>query len=72
MDLNWRDAVVIAVIAIALGVSLWLKAGASIGGTVVTGEVTAKREAIETPLQDTWRHVFEISYRYQPRRRASR
>ena len=53
-----RDWLTIAVIAGALGLSVLLKAGASIGGTVVAGDVIDKREAIEMPLHDTWRHAY--------------
>lgn len=49
-----------------LAACVWLKVAVDIGGTVVSGEVVGKRESIEMPLSDTWRHVFEISYRYQP------
>ena len=61
-----RDAITTAVIVMILAVCVWLKVAVDIGGTVVSGEVVGKRESIEMPLSDTWRHVFEISYRYQP------
>jgi len=60
------DAIVVACIAAALSLGLLLRVGASVGGTLVAGEVIGKREAIEMPLGDTWRHVFEVSYRYRP------
>jgi hypothetical protein len=56
----------VILIVAALACGLLLRVGPDIGGTLVAGEVTGKREAIEMPLQDTWRHVYEISYRYQP------
>jgi hypothetical protein len=61
-----RETITLAVIVVALGYSASMTVGANVGGTVVTGQVIGKREAIEMPLADTWRHVFEISYRYQP------
>jgi len=61
-----RDAITITVVAIILAFGVWLKVAVDIAGTVVAGEVVGKREAIEMPLADTWRHVFEISYRYRP------
>jgi hypothetical protein len=61
-----RDAIVIVVVLAALTAGLWLRIGPDIGGTTVVGEVIGKHEAIEMPLDDTWRHLFEISYRFQP------
>jgi len=62
-----RDLATIVVIAAMLGLAAWMTIGVNIGGTVVTGDVIAKHESIELPLQDTWRQVFDVSYRYQPR-----
>jgi outer membrane protein OmpA-like peptidoglycan-associated protein len=60
-----RDYAVMIVIVAVLAFGLLLRIGPDIGGTLVAGEVTGKREAIDMPLQDTWRHLYEISYRYQ-------
>ena len=62
-----RDYLVIAVIVGLLAVAVWLKAGPDFSVTVAAGEVVQKREAITMPLDDTWRHEFEIGYTYQPR-----
>jgi len=35
-------------------------------GIVTTGKVLAKRETFLLPGGDTWKHVFEITYEYQP------
>jgi len=59
------DYVVLVVILAMLGFGLLLRMGPDMGGTLVPGEVTAKRERIEMPLEDTWRHVYEVSFRYQ-------
>jgi len=61
-----RDYAVMIVIVALLALGLLLRIGPDIGGILVAGEVTGKREAIDMPLQDTWRHLYEISYRYQP------
>jgi hypothetical protein len=61
-----RDAITAAVILMVLAFCVWLKIAVDVTGTVVSGEVVGKREAIAMPLSDTWRHVFEISYRYRP------
>lgn len=61
-----RDAITAAVFAIVLAFCAWLKVAVDITGTVVSGEVVEKRESIQMPLSDTWRHVFEVSYRYRP------
>lgn len=61
-----RDVLVVTVVALLLATGLFLRIGPSIGGTTVAGIVIGKREAIQMPLGDTWRRVFEISYRYQP------
>jgi hypothetical protein len=61
-----RDAITAAVVVIVLAFGVWLKVAVDITGTVVSGEVVGKHEAIEMPLSDTWRQVFEISYRYRP------
>jgi hypothetical protein len=62
-----RDYLVIAVIVGLLAVAVWMKAGPDFSVTVADGEVVQKREAITMPLDDTWRHEFEIGYTYQPR-----
>lgn len=35
-------------------------------GILVTGKVLAKRETFLLPGGDSWKHVFEITYEYQP------
>jgi hypothetical protein len=62
-----RDHIVVAVIVGLLAVAVWLKVGPDFSDEVADGEVVQKREAITMPLDDTWRHEFEIAYTYQPR-----
>jgi hypothetical protein len=35
-------------------------------GLLVTGEVVGKREAIVMSGGDSWKHIFEVTYQYQP------
>jgi hypothetical protein len=39
---------------------------ARIAGIVVQGTIVDKHETFEAPTEDTWRRVYEVTYRYQP------
>jgi hypothetical protein len=64
--MKWVIITLLAIVAAA--VSPWAIAMAymQISGQVVEGKVTGKREAILMPGGDSWDHIFEITYRYQP------
>jgi hypothetical protein len=57
------------VLLTALAVGPWLISAAYMdtAGIVANGNVVAKREAILMPGGDTAKHIFEITYEYQPR-----
>lgn len=63
-----KRPVVTLVVVLALAVSPWAIATAYVNtaGAVAEGTVIAKREAILLPGGDAWRHVFEVTYQYQP------
>jgi hypothetical protein len=61
--------VIVALLAIlALAISPWVigMAYLHLAGHVVEGKVIGKREAILLPGGDSWDHVLEVTYRYQP------
>jgi hypothetical protein len=64
--MKWVIITLLAIVAAA--VSPWAIAMAymQISGQVVEGKVTGKREAILMPGGDSWDHLFEITYTYQP------
>jgi hypothetical protein len=54
---------------VLLGVSLWAIPTAYVesAGVVTSAVVTDRREYIDLPGGDSWRHAFEVTFRYQPR-----
>lgn len=64
--MKWFFFALLAILALA--VSPWVIAMAymQMAGQVVEGKVTGKREAIVMPGGDSWDHLFEITYKYQP------
>jgi hypothetical protein len=63
-----KKIVAIAALLVALAIVPWLISAAYMesAGVVVTGKVVGKREAFLMPGGDTERHIFDITYEYQP------
>jgi hypothetical protein len=64
-----RAILVLLAGCVVFGVSLWAIPTAYVqaAGVVVPGTVTDRRERIDLPGGDSWRHVFEVTFRYRPR-----
>jgi hypothetical protein len=65
---KWGRFILVAGVVLALGPGFWAVATTYVenAGAVVEGEVIGKREAILMPGGDTWKHIFEVTYRYRP------
>jgi hypothetical protein len=61
------SAAVVLVLISPVLLALWIVATSA----VVNGTIVDKRESIEMPLEDAWRHVFAVTYKYQPADSAS-
>lgn len=61
------SAAVVLVLISPVLLAVWIVATSA----VVNGKIVDKRESIEMPLEDAWRHVFAVTYKYQPADSAS-
>ncbi|GEM_PF-4696848 len=64
--MKWIIVTLFAIVALAILPWAIAMLYMQVAGQVVEGKVIAKREAILLPGGDSWDHVFEVTYRYQP------
>src|SRR5437773_3658881 len=63
-----KRVIVTLIVITAVAVLPWaiMTAYMNSADIVVDGKVTEKREAFVMPGSDSWNHIFEVTYQYQP------